>query len=323
MTKIRVGVLRGGPSAEYDVSIKTGGSVLAHLPREKYQPHDIHLTKSGQWHINGIPTQPGRLASSVDVIFNALHGSYGEDGEVQRVLDAVKIPYTGPRAYASKMAMNKALAKEHFSGAGLKTPRHIAVRDGDALDRAAHQIFRSFAPPWVVKPVDNGSSVGVTIVRTITELLNALKHAFTFSKTALVEEHIRGREATCGVVDAFRGKDVYALFPVEIVFPSTKKIFDYEAKYGGVTKEICPARFSDREKEILQNMAVDAHKALSLEHYSRSDFIIHPTRGIFILETNSLPGLTEESLLPKALAAVGAPYPHFLDHVVSLALKRG
>lgn len=322
MAKIRVGVLRGGPSAEYEVSLKTGGSVLAHLPREKYQPHDILLTRDGVWHSNGLPTQPARLVHTVDVIFNALHGTYGEDGGVQRVLDSVKIPYTGSGAYASAIAMNKAVAKEHFASAGLKVPRHITVRDGDAEDRVAQNVFRTMAPPWVVKPLDNGSSVGVKIAKTIQELASALREALTISSTALVEEYIRGKEATCGVVEGYRGQEVYALFPVEIIPPTDKPFFDYEAKYSGISRELCPGRFSEREKEILQNMAITAHKSLGLSHYSRSDFMLHPTRGIFILETNNLPGLTQESLLPKSLAAVGAPYEHFLDHIVTLALSR-
>jgi len=322
MAKIRVGVLRGGPSTEYDVSLKTGGSVLAHLPREKYQPHDILLTREGSWHIDGLPTHPARLVHTVDVIFNALHGTFGEDGGVQRVLDGVKIPYTGSRAYASAIAMNKEVAKEHFASAGLKVPRHITVRDGDAEYLVVEKIFRTMAPPWVVKPLDNGSSVGVRVVRTMPDLGDALREAFTISKTALVEEYIRGKEATCGVVEGYRGQEVYALFPVEIIPPTTKSFFDYEAKYSGISRELCPGRFSGREKEVLQNMAVVAHKSLGLSHYSRSDFMLHPTRGIFILETNNLPGLTQESLLPKSLAAVGAPYDHFLDHIITLALNR-
>ncbi len=322
MAKIRVGVLRGGPSAEYEVSLKTGGSILKHLPQEKYQTRDILLTREGAWHIDGLPTQPPRLPHSVDVVFNALHGTFGEDGGVQRILDGIKIPYTGSRAYASTIAMNKALAKEHFSAEGLKVPRHIAVRDGDAEDRAAGKIFRTLAPPWVVKPLDNGSSVGVRIVRTIPELIEAIAGAREVSATVLVEEYIRGKEATCGVIDMYRGQEVYALFPIEIIPPAHKSFFDYEAKYGGISRELCPGRFSERQKETLQHMAITAHKALGLAHYSRSDFMLHPTRGIFILETNSLPGLTEESLLPKALAAVGARYDHFLDHVVTLALSR-
>lgn len=322
MASIRVGVLRGGPSAEYEVSLKTGGSVLSNLSRERYRPRDILLSREGQWHLDGIPVHPVRLQHSVDVIFNALHGTYGEDGGVQRLLDSLKIPYTGSGAYPSALAMNKALAKDHFIDVGLKVPRHVLVRMDEDVEDAAIRIFKTMAPPWVVKPLDNGSSVGVTIVKTLPALSGAIESARALSSAALVEEYIRGVEATCGVVEGYRGHEVYPLFPVEILPPRGKHFFDYEAKYGGASRELCPGRFSDRIKETLQHMAVRAHRALGLSHYSRSDFMVHPTRGIFILETNSLPGLTETSLLPKALSAVGAPYEHFLDHIVTLALKR-
>ena len=136
-----------------------------------------------------------------------------------------------------------------------------------------------------------------------------------------MEEYIRGREATCGVVDDFRGHKTYPLLPIEIAPPAGKKFFDYEAKYSGQSTEICPSQFSIEEKRELGELAAAVHKLLGLKHYSRTDFIVSP-RGIYILEVNSLPGLTAESLVPKSLAALGVPLPHFLDHVVSLALGR-
>ena len=136
----------------------------------------------------------------------------------------------------------------------------------------------------------------------------------------MVEENIKGREATCGVVDKFRGNDFYSLLPIEIIKPEKSDFFDYEAKYCGGSQEICPGNFSRDEKEAIQELAVAAHKVLGLRHYSRSDFIISPGRGIYILEVNTLPGLTAESLLPKSLQAVGCSLPDFLDHLITLAL---
>lgn len=321
MAKVRVGVLRGGPSAEYEVSLKTGGFVLGNLPQEKYQPRDILLTKGGEWLMEGLPTSPERLRHSVDVVFNALHGTYGEDGQVQHYLESVGIPYTGPRSLAAALSMNKALSKEYYVSHELKTPRGLTFNEEMPTEDITRIVFQKMGPPWVVKPVDNGSSVGVRIVRFLKDLPTALSAAFCVAKSILVEEFIRGREATCGVVDKYRGYDVYPLFPIEIVPPKEKPFFDYEAKYGGISQEICPGRFDDSVKHAMQDMAVRAHQALGLSHYSRSDFIVHPTRGIFILETNSLPGLTAESLVPKALSAAGARHDHFLDHIVTLALE--
>jgi D-alanine-D-alanine ligase len=150
----------------------------------------------------------------------------------------------------------------------------------------------------------------------------ALANAFKYSDTVLVEEYVTGREATVGVVDGWRGKDHYSLPAIEIRRPGGKGVWDYQDKYSGATEEICPGAFSPAEKAALEAMAVAAHRALGMRDYSRSDFIISPRGQIYILETNSLPGLTSESLLPKAIKAVGSDYGQFLDHLVSLALAR-
>ena len=141
------------------------------------------------------------------------------------------------------------------------------------------------------------------------------------SSSVLVEEYIKGREATCAVVENFRGETLHALMPVEIVHPNSE-FFDYQAKYSGESQEICPANFDQKQKEEIQRMTAIAHKALQLRHYSRSDFIVSPRGEVYILETNTLPGLTEESLLPKALAAGGTKFPDFLDHLVGLAMTK-
>jgi len=176
--------------------------------------------------------------------------------------------------------------------------------------------------PAVVKPVSAGSSVGVSLAHSLGELETALEEAFRYSDQAIVEEKISGREATCGVIENFRGLPVYSLLPVEIIKPQDRDFFDYHAKYSGKSQEICPGNFSAGEKEEIQRLAKEAHRVLGLRHYSRSDFIIHPKRGIYILETNSLPGLTPESLFPISLEAVGSNLPEFLDHIVTEALTR-
>ena len=330
MEKIRVGVLRGGMSSEYDVSLKTGDSVLRHLPEDKYFPVDILVTKDGTWHIGGRPTDLPKVSRRVDVVFNALHGEYGEDGKVQRLFECFGIPFTGSRSLPSAIGMNKALSKEIFRKHGLKTAIHAIIpakrvredfEDDDALQFLVYEILGVVPLPLVAKPVSGGSSVGTFLVHDANELLIALEY---FAKTdwdVIFEEFIAGKEATCGVIDSFRGKDSYSLLPVEIRPPSHKTFFDYEAKYSGKSEEVVPGNFSREESATIQNMAKLAHQALGLRHYSRSDFIIGKD-GIYILEINTLPGLTQESLFPKSLNAVGATLPEFLDHIVVLAMKK-
>ncbi len=319
MAKKKVGVLRGGPSPEYEVSLLTGQSVIDGLA-DRYEVLDIFIDKTGGWNYQGAPVKPENIFKRVDVIFNALHGTYGEDGTVQKLLDYYHIPYTGSTALPSAVGMNKVLSKKVYKTNQLKTPLHTVILKAENPAGEAARLFQTFPMPAIIKPVAGGSSVGTNLARTVAELEQALRETFKYADQALVEEFIAGREATCGVVDNFRQAAVYSLLPIEILHPATSNFFDYQAKYGGGTREICPGNFSAKEKKEIQELAKRAHQALGLRHYSRSDFIIHPRRGIYLLETNTLPGLTRESLFPKALAAIGCSLPDFLDHLINLAL---
>jgi D-alanine-D-alanine ligase len=331
---IKVGVIRGGISGEYEVSLKTGSNVLSHLKSEKlnkkYKPVDIFIDKNGIWHISGKPVSMDQVFHSVDVVFNALHGDFGEDGKVQQILDQWGIPYTGSSAFASALGYNKVLAKEQFSLLGINTPNHLSIskyenEDGDIdtySKNIAKKIHDKLPPPWIVKPLSGGSSVGMKMCSTYPELIEAFREGINKDNDALVEELIEGREATVGVVNNFRDQNVYVLPPIEIRIPKTKTFFDFEAKYTGVSEEICPGNFSRKEKDELIRLSSMIHTGLNLDHYSRTDFIIHPKKGIYALEVNTLPGLTNESLIPKMLNAVGSNTEEFIDHILSLALKK-
>ncbi|MFA6475847.1 MAG: D-alanine--D-alanine ligase [Candidatus Paceibacterota bacterium] len=323
MALIRVGILRGGIGHEYEVSLKTGASVIKNLSGDKYQPVDILITRDGTWHLGGKEVTPEHAIRSVDVVFNALHGEFGEDGQVQQILEAVQSPYTGSGAVASALGMDKHKAKEIFKQAGFKVPNGVVIKRDYQTDAeaVAYDAFQKIAPPWIVKPAGSGSSVGLYLAKTFPELVQALEACFGISDRVIIEEYIRGKEATCGVVEAFRDQDHYALMPIEIVHPAGAGVWNYEAKYSGETAELCPGRFTKEEKAELERLATEIHKVLGLRHYSRSDFIISP-RGIYILEVNTLPGMTEESLIPKALKSAGISYEHFLDHIISLAMNK-
>lgn len=337
--RLRVGVLRGGPSAEYDVSLKTGAAILGALAHEslieKYQPIDVFIDREGNWHVAGMELKPHDALTRVDVVVNGLHGAFGEDGKVQAILDRHGVPYTGSSSLASAVAMNKALTKtqlannpgDNLAAEIIRTPRHVLVAR-DVSEARLHEIFKTFGVPLIVKPVSSGSSVGVKIAKGFHELADAIKHAFTHTAAhedhVIIEEFITGVEATCGVIDNFRGEELYALPPVEIRPMGWKSgnFFDYEAKYGGKSQEIVPGNFTHSVKEEIMKLARAAHRGLGLRHYSRSDFIVSPRRGVFFLETNTQPGLTSESLLPKSLTAVGVTLPDFLDHLIGLAIAR-
>lgn len=338
---------------EHEVSLKTGENILQNLP-EKYLGIDLFLDKNSQWHFgparNASPASnaksvasvgwhsdaggsspiinPAELHDRVDIIFNALHGKFGEDGEVQNLLETFRMPYTGSGVIASAVAMNKILSRGFFKKGGLKIPQAIVVKNNEPLDEAAHRIFHTIRPFWVVKPASGGSSIGVSIVKNFSDLIPALEYALKYDDAALVEEHIAGREVTCGILENFRGEKHYALPIIEIIPPKTRDFFDYKCKYDGSSKEICPANLDTSLKREIEEVARFAHRVLGCESYSRADMILslHPASGgareIYLLEVNTLPGLTSESLIPKAAAAIGLDFPQLLDHLINLALDK-
>ncbi|MDE1919694.1 MAG: ATP-grasp domain-containing protein [Patescibacteria group bacterium] len=316
-----VGVLRGGPSREHEVSLKSGAAILAGLPEERFVARDIYIDKNGEWHERGRPTTPERVLRQIDVALIGLHGEYGEDGEVQKLLERFGVPYAGADSFGSYLAMHKLMAKVRAKEAGLLTPESRYIERAEDAETAAREIIHTFSQPVVVKPVGWGSSVGVSIVGGYAPVLAAIEKLFAEgAPSVLVEELIRGKEATVGVVENLRGEALYTLPTVEII-PPEGDFFSYDAKYSGTSREICPGNFSRVVNEELRRLAKVMHRALGLRHYSRSDFIVSP-KGVYYLETNTLPGLAAESLLPKSLAAVGIPIPDFLGHLVNLALSR-
>ena len=322
----RIGILRGGPSNEYEVSLLSGATVLKTLRNnfaDQYTPHDIFIDRSGIWHFDGIETAPHNISHRIDLAWNALHGNYGEDGKIQSFLETHGIPFTGSGSLSSAVGMNKVLSKKVFKDHGIKSPYFREFNSEDIalnLEGIVKNLFESFLLPAIVKPVSSGSSVGVYLIRSYDQLPEALREAAMHSDTVMIEEFIPGVEASCGVVEGFRGQELYALPPIEIRPDS--HFFDYEAKYAGKSREIVPATFPDDIKQAIEELAKSIHRVLGLKHYSRSDFIVHPRRGVYALEVNTLPGLTEESLMPKALRAVGSDTHELVGHVIGLVLGR-
>ena len=312
-----VAVMRGGIGDEHAISLQTGAAVLAHLP-QTYRPLDIYIDRTGVWHMRGVPIPPERSLAGADVAINALHGAYGEDGTVQRILERSGIPYTGAGAFAAGASLNKALAKDILASHGVKVPRHVILKVSPDLEKDAIEAFRKFSPPVVVKPIASGSSVGVALGRTFTEFWEQVKAAFALSREVMVEEYIVGKEATVGVIEDFRNAPRYALLPVEVVRPAYS-LFQYNQKVSPEGMLRVPASFSHDEGVELERLAVLAHDALSLRHYSRSDFIVTP-RGIYFLEANALPGLADQSAFAQSLKAVGVGMEEFTDHIIRLPL---
>lgn len=319
MSHLQIAVLRGGPSEEYAVSMLTGAAVLKALSENGHQTKDIIIAKDGSWLDRGVAKSPEIILASVDMVFIALHGTYGEDGDVQKLLHRLHVPFTGSSAFQSARAFNKGLTKKTLQASGILMPKdmEVSAEDGDVVT-ISNSIKDSFGPEYIIKPVSSGSSYGVQYVSAGESLAEALASALQKYERVLVEEFIMGREATCATIEDFRNQDIYVFPSVEIVTPGQFKFFNTDSKYDGSTREICPARFSYSDRIKIEEVSAIVHEAMELSQYSRSDFIVSD-KGIYFLEVNTLPGLTPESLYPKAAASVGMNINQLVDHLVQTA----
>jgi D-alanine-D-alanine ligase len=318
--KLNILVLTGGPSSEHEVSLRTAQMILKNLDPRKYKASLAIIQKNGKWrfHPGEKSLQMGdaikRIAlSHFDLAFIAMHGLFGEDGRIQAVLDWAGIPYVGSGVASSAMAMNKEISNVLYEVNGLRVPHYVV------LNRRPKTNISGIGFPLVVKPVNGGSSVGISIVKTKKELNKAISAALKEDDRVMLQEYIKGREFTCGVLEGRDGKP-FALPPTEII-PKVSSFFDYRAKYKvGGSSEITPARLSKAMLKELQQLALKAHTILGCKGMSRSDFILK--RSVFyILETNTIPGMTETSLLPQAAKVAGIDFPALLDLMINSGLR--
>ncbi len=324
---IRVGVLRGGQGMEYETSLKSGAEVLRALSSmpEKYIPVDIFIDRAGTWHVRGQPLSRDALLHQVDVFWNALHG-IGEDGTLSRMLEDMGLPYVGTPALGSALAMNKLLSKEEFTKLGLKTPDMLVLPQTsfdteedfkDYLFQTAKKIFDAMPPPWVIKPKSGTGSRGVQYVQTFGELVGALAEASREGGDMIVEEYIPGREITIGMIEGFRGEQLYHLLPSEIKKPG--KIWDSETRQKGEHSFIpVGTHISERE---LQEIGRTLFGHFGLRHYGLIELVESP-KGRYILEVDTLPHLHEHGYFSHALARVGANINHLVDHLVGVAIGK-
>ncbi len=349
--KIRVGILAGGASAERDISLATGAQIATSLPADRYevvlldplalmarnpalseaQRASARVLLAGGGRLDpphalpkGLEADIERASTSlvpatraiaaegegVDVVFIALHGTWGEDGRIQGMLDLVGIPYTGSGVLASSLAMDKVMAKAVLAANGLDVPKGVVVASPD--DPAAWTV----PLPAFVKPVAQGSSVGAAIVERPGELAGAIAGALRHDARAMVEELVRGAELTCAVI----GNDELTALPV-IEITTRRAFFDYKAKYDkGESEEIVPARIPTELARRVRDAAVVAHGALGCRGMSRTDFIVSGDR-LVTLEVNTIPGMTANSLLPKAARAAGISFADLVERLVRWALE--
>lgn len=313
----------GGPSSEYEVSLKSGEKVFGGLDSDKYEIKKVLIDKEGNWE-----KEPKELAKNFDVAFIAMHGTYGEDGTVQSILEEVGLTYTGSDSLSSALAMNKYISGSIFKNIGFHFPHSFLIHRVEwgrikTKESWPDWVRHYIGLPTVVKPNNQGSSVGIKIAKYEKDAEEAIGEVFKISRDALIQSYIKGREITCGVLDHGWPDTAYPLLPTEII-PKTSSFFDYHAKYAPDASLIVtpPPGMSDDMIRKIQKVALQSHKALNCRGLSRTDMILNEKGDLYVLEVNTIPGLTDTSLLPKAAAASGLPFHKFLDEVVDSALRR-
>ncbi len=308
MAKLRVALIAGGRSREREISLRSGQAVYNALDKGKYEvkrydPSNDLLTLIQD-------------ARDIDLVLLFLHGKGGEDGSIQGLLDLLNLPYVGSGVLASALAMNKAISKELFRNAGLMVPREMVFSRDRDINEA--DILSVLGKPVVIKPVAEGSSIGVSICCTGEEIAGAIKDIFAMSPEVMVEEYVKGREVSCAVLG---NRKPEALPVIEIIPRKEYQFFNYSAKYvPGASEEVCPASLPTPVSKKVQDYAVKAHCLLTCRNFSRSDMIV-ADNDVYILETNTIPGMTENSLFPLAARTAGLSFSQLMDRLIELAFE--
>lgn len=304
---IKIALLAGGKSGEREVSLSSGRSVEQALKKVGFIVETLDPANK-----NDLRTL---VAESFDVAFLALHGKGGEDGTIQGFLETLEIPYTGSGVWASATAVNKIISKHFYREAGIPTPQSIKLESSDI---SAETIIATVGIPCVVKAATEGSALGVYICNSTKEVSQAVQKVFTVDKSAFVESFVSGTEFTVGVLGE---KDPVAL-PVIKIIP-VNEFYDYESKYAeGGSQHICPAPLNEEETKQAQELALKAHKVLGCEGVSRTDLIQDKDGKFWVLETNTLPGMTSTSLLPDAARVKGISFEELCKQMVFEALDK-
>ena len=319
--KLRIAVIMGGYTSEHDISLKSGTVVMSHIDKEVYNPYAVRIDKDawlvkvyGSWKpIDIADFSSGDLR--FDAVFNAVHGTPGENGEIQAYFDSLQIPYTGCTAEVSSLTYNKTKTLEYLEPYGIAMARRIFLSSGDTID--TKEIIAKVGLPCFVKANQAGSSFGVSKVYDENNLHAAIEVAHAEDSGVLIESFLQGTEVSIGVI-TYQGK-VRVLAPTEIV--THEDFFDFSAKYEGKSEEITPARLTESQHQALRIAAEKVYTALGMKGMSRSDFIFVGDVPHF-LEINTVPGLTEESLLPQQAKHAGISLKDLFSNALLEAIEK-
>lgn len=329
MSKVRIGILRGGPSDEHEASMASGSYLLKNLE----DATDIFIDKEGTWYIGGIPKTPIEALQHFDVIVNSLHGKYGEDGSVSKILEQAGVPYIGNPVRASATTFHKGLFKKTLKDLKIKTPlfKELNMSITDDFHKVAKELFGSFPLPAVVKPMSNGGSIGVGIATNYETLIKSLKDAVLISNDVLVEEYISGYEIVSGFVEGLRGQETYVLLPVHISTDQKRETLSRNKLWTGHLDQISRhlgnydidlhKGLSDLHKKEIEEMIKKVKDHLGMRHYATFDFIVSPRRGVYLIEADTSPYIGEKTPIISSLKEAGVKVEDFFKHLIDVANK--
>ena len=313
--KTRVAVIYGGRSGEHEISLRSAKSIMQAMDPARYEVSEYFITKEGKWQPRPILPEPG-AHPEIDVVFPVLHGTFGEDGTVQGLLELADLPYVGAGVLASSLSMDKEIMKRVCHERGLPVVEYVTQTRG-SMDTA--EITSRLPFPVFVKPANLGSSVGISKARDRGELEKALALAAQFDRKVIVERGINGREFECSVLGNEKPE---ASLACEIL-PS-RDFYDYEDKYLlDQAKFELPAKLEPKQMTELRRLAVECYRSVECEGMARVDFLLESATGqLYINEINTIPGFTSISMYPKMWVQTGLPYPKLIDRLIELALER-
>jgi D-alanine-D-alanine ligase len=315
----KVGVIRGGISPEYLFSIDTGAEVIRALGESGYEAIDLFLDKDGVLHVWGVPTTLEELPRKVDMIWNALHGEFGEDGRLQQMLHSLAIPYVGPDATTAALFHHKEHAKNLVkeSNADVKVPPSMLLfpEDGMSVSEVTQSVYKKMAPPWVIKPLTGGASVNTFFIKTPLELAHYVDEAISRSEPFMVEQYVYGKEVAVPVMNDFRDQEVYAFPPVEM-HSAQNAIHTHEDRNQEEKSSVSGTLSLDQRKQ-LEAIAKDIHKKNNLGDFSQIEFILDTRGGVWFIEADTVPHLHPQSPFRKALEAVGGTLKELVHSLVS------
>lgn len=317
MQKLKIAILRGGPSFESKLSLKSGKE-LFDLLSEEHHVHDILVDKKGDWYENGTQVPIKELTRKYDLIFNLVKGEYGEDGRLSNILEQSGVKYTGSRTASSMFAFDKTKAKAMFKQHGIKTPLHKVFIGPEGIDEKSKEVFNTMTFPLIVKPVKSGSSLGVFRVNSYDELKDAMHRVLKRDGSVIVEEFIKGKDASVFVAEEFRNKKAYSFIP-SVYKNQDHEILDFDSRLED-RLEFSENTLSRSETEEITKIAEDIFELLELRHYGVVDFRVHPRRGVYALEANSVPNFHKNSVFENSINSVGVSKKEMIDHIIKRAL---